>query len=198
MKLHPFAPPPSAKPVSLEDLFDRFYFAVLALFRRRGFTESQCEDLAQETFLKVHEGLAGYRGEAPIEHWLFRIASNTAKASFHFQSAARRKAREVSLEEATALRPADVAVAEPEEDPLRLLLSSERSQRLSAAVDRMPSRMRCCVRLRLEQDLRYREIAEILQISEQTVKVQLMRARDRLRQVLAEDAGAPAESGAGL
>lgn len=176
------------RPIALEALFDGHHHAILAFFRRRGFSEGECEDLAQETFLKAHRSLQGYRGEAPVEHWLFRIASNTAKATLRFRSAARRAADEIPLENATATYQEAFAALE---DPLRSLLSSERARQLTAAVDRLPARMRCCVQLLLQQDGRYRDIAETLRISEQTVKVQLLRARGQLKVLLNETPAEP-------
>ncbi len=155
--------------------------AVLALFKNRGFNPWESEDLAQETFLKAHQKLATYRGDAPVEHWLFRIASNTARATRRFDSAARRAAPEVSLDHLTSI-PTHLTTAP--QNPLHTLLDTERSDKLYAAVNRLPRRMRCCVLLLLKQDLTYGQIAGRLGISEQTVKVQLLRARGQLKALL--------------
>lgn len=166
-------------------LFTSHRSAVMALFRSRGFSPWESEDLAQETFLKAHQSLSAYRGDAPIEHWLIRIATNTARAKLRFRAAARRAAHEVPLDQ-LASKPTDAAAVVTTHDPLRHLLAEERGGALHAAVNRLPGRMRRCVRLLLEQDLPYREIARRLCISEQTVKVQLMRARGQLKVLLRE------------
>ena len=60
-------------------------------------------------------------------------------------------------------------------------LGQEMKDLLLQAIDGLPPQMRRCVRLRLLQDLDYDEIAEILQLSPSTVKVQLFKARKRLQ-----------------
>ena len=81
-----------------------------------------------------------------------------------------------------------MAADSPREAPtaLRRLLGEETKELLSRAVDGLPAQMRRCVRLRVFQDLDYEEIAEILQISPSTVKVQLFKARKRLQAELGE------------
>lgn len=190
--VEPTAVPPRGAPrashtATLTRLFEDYHQSLLALFRRRGFSQGECEDLVQETFLKAHRCASDYRGDAPVQHWLFRIATNTAKARLRFRSAARRTADEVPLDRARHSHRDAFSVAA---DPLGNLLASERCERLLTAVDHLPARMRCCVRLLLEKDIRYREIASVLRISEQTVKVQMARARGQLR-ILLNEKGSP-------
>lgn len=166
-------------------LFADHHGAILALFRNRGFNAWESEDLTQETFLKVHQRWGTYRGDAPVEHWLFRIASNTARATLRFHGAACRAAPEVSLDHLPCLPP---EIGEAPQDPLRHLLDTERRDTLHAAVQRLPERMRRCVTLLLNDDLTYGQIARRLGISEQTVKVQLLRARGRLKMLLRQTA----------
>ena len=70
--------------------------------------------------------------------------------------------------------------------PLRRLLDKEMGMLLQQAVSSLPAQMRRCVRLRVFQDLEYEEIAEVLQISPSTVKVQLFKARKRLQMQLGD------------
>ena len=71
-------------------------------------------------------------------------------------------------------------------EPLRRLLGRERRDLVLKAIEGLPARMRRCVRLRVLQDLDYDEIAEILQLSPSTVKVQLFKARKRLQMELGD------------
>jgi RNA polymerase sigma-70 factor (ECF subfamily) len=156
-------------------LFDRFYWPLFRFFERRGFSREECQDLVQETFLRVHRGIEDFRGEAHCVHWLFRIAANTAGKAMRYSTAARRAGDTVSLEDQ------DVEEAPA---PLRQLLGKERQELLRQAIDGLPAQMRRCVRMRVFQDLDYEEIAEALQISPSTVKVQLFKARKRLQSEL--------------
>jgi RNA polymerase sigma-70 factor, ECF subfamily len=166
---------------SFQLLFDRFHWPLFRFFEGRGFSTEECKDLVQETFLRVHRGAGDFRGEARWDHWLFRIAANTAVKALRHRAAAKRAGSTVSWEEDAEEPPAEAAPA-----PLRRLLDKERKERLSQAIDGLPAQMRRCVRLRVFQDLDYEEIAEVLRISPSTVKVQMFKARKRL-QVELED-----------
>jgi RNA polymerase sigma-70 factor, ECF subfamily len=170
-------------------LFDRFYWPLFRFFERRGFSTEECQDLIQETFLRVYRGIEGFRGEARWVHWLFRIAANTAVKALRHHAAAKRAGRTVSLDgEDVADSPPAAAGGAPRgaeaPAPLRQLLGKEMRELLSQAIDGLPAQMRRCVRLRVFQDLDYQEIAETLQISPSTVKVQLFKARKRLQMEL--------------
>lgn len=171
-------------------LFDRFYWPLFRFFERRGFSTEECQDLIQETCLRVYRGIEGFRGEARWEHWLFRIAANTAVKALRHGAAAKRAGCTVPLEDNDDLgdSPPAAAGGNPRgaeaPAPLRQLLGKEMGEILSRAIDGLPAQMRRCVRLRVFQDLDYEEIAETLQISPSTVKVQLFKARKRLQMEL--------------
>lgn len=168
-------------------LFHRFHRPLFRFFEHRGFSTEECQDLIQETFIRVYRGIEAFRGESRWEHWLFRIAANTAIKALRHRAAAKRAGQEVPLEEedegdlqATATGGSVHKTAEP----LRQLLGKETKDLLIEAIEGLPTQMRRCVRLRVLQDLDYLEIAEILQLSPSTVKVQLFKARKRLQMEL--------------
>lgn len=167
-------------------LFDRFYGPLFRFFEHRGFSTEECQDLIQETFLRVYRGIEAFRGESRWEHWLFRIAANAANNAWRQSAAAKRAGRTVSWEEEDAGEPSLTSAGGSPHGaetptPLRRLLDKERQEQLSQAVAGLPPQMRRCVRLRMFQDLDNDEIAEALQISPSTVKVQLFKARRRLQ-----------------
>ena len=172
-------------------LFNRFYWPLFRFFEHRGFSTVECQDLIQETFLRVYRGVESFRGESRWEHWLFRIASNTASKAVRHRAAGKRAGQTIALEgEDVADSPPAAAGGSPRGAeapiPLRQLLGKEMRELLAQAVAGLPAQMRRCVRLRVFQDLDYDEIAEILQISPSTVKVQLFKARKRLQLELGE------------
>jgi RNA polymerase sigma-70 factor (ECF subfamily) len=176
---------------SFRTLFDRFYWPLFRFFENRGFSTEECQDLIQETFLRVYRGIDAFRGEARWEHWLFRIAANTAVKALRHRAAAKRAGRSVPLEgEDVADSPPAAAGGSPRSAeapaPLRQLLGKEMRELLGQAIAGLPAQMRRCVRLRVFQELDYDEIAEILQISPSTVKVQLFKARKRLQMELGD------------
>jgi len=174
---------------SFRQLFNRFYWPLFRFFEHRGFSTEECQDLIQETFLRVYRGIESFRGEARCEHWLFRIAANTAIKAVRHRAAAKRAGRDVPLENeglegSPAAGDSPLAVTAPA--PLEQLLGKEMREQLSRAIDGFPAQMRRCVRLRVYQELDYDEIADVLQISPSTVKVQLFKARKRLRMELGD------------
>jgi RNA polymerase sigma-70 factor, ECF subfamily len=165
-------------------LFHAYFRQVHAFFSRRGFPADMCQDLAQETFLKVHKGLPEFRREARFETWLFQIAANLYRNTLRSQSTQKREAQEVPLDEIGEQEP-NLAQLSKETGGLDGVLSEERSLVLYHALAELPCQMRRCVELRVQQDLRYREIADLMQVSIDTVKAHLYQARQQLKSKLA-------------
>jgi RNA polymerase sigma-70 factor, ECF subfamily len=171
---------------SFRALFDRFQWPLYRFFEKRGFSPEECMDLIQETFLRVYLNIEKFRGDARWEHWLFRIAANTAVKALRHRTTAKRAGEPVSWEDeaVTGLVATEISGSSSDAEapaPLRRLLDKEKEETLAQAIDSLPAQMRRCVRLRVFQDLDYEEIAEALQISPSTVKVQLFKARKRLK-----------------
>ncbi len=170
-------------------LFDRYFRPLFYFFRNRGIPAEDCRDLTQETFLRVYKSIGRFRGEASIETWLFQIATNLWRNRVRHDRAGKREATEVSLEGAMEKGqpiPAERSLARGAHNvaPLSGLLADEQAGMLRRALADLPPQMRRCVLLRIDQDLKYREIAGLMQISIDTVKSQLSQARDRLEKEL--------------
>jgi RNA polymerase sigma-70 factor (ECF subfamily) len=129
--------------------------------------------------------LKGFRREADFGTWLFRIAFNT-----HLKWRDRTRTHEAS-----ALPPAvdetepswegdELISVAPQPTPLDDSLRRERRRMLHDAIEELPAQMRRCTRLRIDQDLSYREIAAAMRLSIETVKVHLFQARKKLKQDL--------------
>lgn len=174
-------------------IFERYNRPLWRFFARRGCSPAECDDLTQETFLRVYTGMDGFRGEARFETWLFRIAINSYRKSLRYGAAEMRSAPEVSLDGPEPGTRAEAAtaggfspVADPQvAGPLGRVLEDERRRALATAVTALPDQMRRCVLLRIYQDLPYREIAAVMRVSIETVKAHLFQARKRLKNELA-------------
>ena len=168
------------------DLFEENYLAVQKFFARNGMPAEECRDLAQETFLKAFSHLDSFRGEANPRTWLFRIALNHLLNARRSRTTRKREGKEVSLDLLLEAGSPSGGGGGQEEGPLDVVLSDELSRRLREAVDLLPPQMRRCVLLRVYQDMRYREIADVLGVSIDTVKAHLYQARQVLKGKLAD------------
>lgn len=129
--------------------------------------------MVQESFARALHNQAQYRGEGPLEAWIWRIAIRTALER-------RRGSLEVPLADVL-----DPQLAQPERDP-----------KLAAALKRLPPRRRLIVFLRYVAELSYSDIARVCGISEGTVAATLTQARAALADELGYT-GRPKETSAG-
>ena len=121
-------------------------------------------DVVQEAFARAFRERRKYRGEGTLEAWVWRIAFRVALGS-------RRGPRDLDLDSV-------VEVGH---------LREERDPELAAAIGELPPRRRLIVFLRYFADLPYRDIAEVLGISEGTVAASLAQARAALLESLVEE-----------
>lgn len=166
-----------------EDLFNRYYRPVVSFFLRKGFPLEESRDLAQDTFLRVFNKWESFRGESSAETWIFQIAANLYKNKLRSQQTQKRDAQETPLDDSTERA---VKVGGDEKDPLREVLKEEGIRLLRDALEDLPPQMRQAVFLRVDGDLKYREIADVMHVSIETVKAHLYQARQYLRDRLSD------------
>jgi RNA polymerase sigma-70 factor (ECF subfamily) len=143
------------------------------------------EELAQEVFLRVYRSRESYRAEAKFTTWLYRIATNLA-VNHARNTKHERAVQNVYLDapdEQTGTRP-DVACDEPSVE--QRLLREERMKAIRAQVMALPERQQMAVVLHKYQGMDYREIGQVLKLSESAVKSLLFRAYQTLRETLKE------------
>jgi RNA polymerase sigma-70 factor (ECF subfamily) len=165
---------------SFEPLVNKYSPRVFATARRYARRESEVEDIAQEVWLKAFQKLAGFRGEAPFEHWLMRLTVHTC---YDFLRSHQRN-RESSFSE----------LSDPEEDWLNRFVSrpetaSEHADAARTLVERLLERLSPSARLVITlleiEDRSVKEISELTGWSVPLVKVRAFRARAEMRKVLA-------------
>jgi len=151
--------------------------AVFAIAYRMTCDAAAAEDMAQEVFLRVWRKLDTFRTAEPLRPWLLRLATNTC-----INALKKRRPVPVSMladDEGDAREPVS---REPEAH--EVASRQEVAARLEAAVAELPDDYRLIVTLRHVQEMSYEEIAAALGRPLGTVKVQLFRARERLRRIL--------------
>ncbi|MBM4060318.1 MAG: sigma-70 family RNA polymerase sigma factor [Planctomycetes bacterium] len=159
-------------------LIDRYKDRLFRLLSRYCRDPAECEDLAQEVFLKVFRKLDTFQHESAFYTWLYRIAVNAA--TDHMSRASRKRLRLVEDDAVLDLGPRDHAAASPDAPLLRAELAAATRK----IVDSLPVKYRTILILREYEDLSYTEIAAVLQCNLGTVESRLFRARQRFKQAL--------------
>jgi RNA polymerase sigma-70 factor (ECF subfamily) len=152
------------------------------LFRMVG-NQAIAEELAQEVFLRVYRARGSYRAEARFTTWLYRIATNLA-VNYARDTRNERSAHAVYLDqpdEETGTSP-DLADDEPSAE--ERLLRDERMAAIRRHVMALPERQRMAVLMHKYQGMDYRQIGEVLKLSESATKSLLFRAYQTLREKL--------------
>ena len=161
-----------------EGLFHAWVGQHLALMARvaRSYadTEDDCQELIQEILLQVWLSIPRFERKAKPSTWIYRVALNTALAWQRRNVRQRRQFRPL-------VWAMDVATSETEQAH-----QWERIERLYTAIRRLPKADAALVLLYLDH-LSYREIAEILGISEVNVGVKLNRVRKALAELMKEE-----------
>ena len=131
------------------------------------------EDLAQETFVRVFARRKDYQAEGKFSTWLWRIALNLC-----YDELRRRQRRETNTFESEGGEPLAVleALTTAESAPDKLLAERERSWLVRRALDQLPEIYRAVLVLRHYEDLKFREIADVLGVPEGTVKSRMTEA----------------------
>ncbi len=142
----------------------------------------EANDVASETFLRVYNSLANFRGDSSFITWLFRITTNV-----YLDEKKRQRARPsesldemLDLEEATVVR----QIEDPSAGPAEVAENRERSDLLQEAISSLPDPQRMMIVMYHMDGLSYEEIAEALDSPIGTVKSRLNRARLSLREIL--------------
>lgn len=133
--------------------------------------------MTQEVFIRAWRALPSFRGDSSFSTWLYRIAVNTCLNR-------RRQLR--SQLQVVDSEPVLERIQESYGDPIRTTIENERNERLWAAVDALPTKYRLVISLFYQQQMSYREIAEMFSLPLGTVKAHLNRARRLLAATLRE------------
>jgi RNA polymerase sigma-70 factor (ECF subfamily) len=157
-------------------LHQRRVLALLGHFVR---PSADVEDLAQQVFLKVYLALPRFDFRSAFSTWLYRIAVNEAYDYLRRRRAQKSPAgTELAVDELAALEHLGGSVTQPE--PPDVAAQTERRQLVEKLLARLPVDDRLVLTLRELEGMNITEIAEIMKLPENTVKVRLFRARARL------------------
>ncbi|MBK8781314.1 MAG: sigma-70 family RNA polymerase sigma factor [Anaerolineales bacterium] len=174
----------SANESEFQKIYDAFQPKILRYLTHLA-SESEAEDLTQETFVKIHQRLENFRGESQLSTWIYRIATNTALD--RLRSPSFQRAAQISLSEnldETEL--ADKVICPEDKKPLieKQLIREEMNECIRGYIEKLPENYRTVLVLSEWVGLKNNEIAEILGVTLDAVKIRLHRAKTKLKEEL--------------
>ena len=134
----------------------------------------EAEEATMDVFLKIHKGLADFRGDAQLSTWIWKITANVClsrRATKRVQTVFRESEE---IEES-------VVDMDPVSNPEEFLMKEESRERLARLIAELPDQEAAAITLFYLEEMKYEEIAAILGLPSGTVATALHRGRERLR-----------------
>jgi RNA polymerase sigma-70 factor, ECF subfamily len=166
-------------------LVQKYRRPMVSFMYRMCHNPASAEELAQEVFLRVYRSRTSYEPTAKFSTWIYRIATNLAvnhaRDTRHERPEKSLRLDEPDPETGTTPDLADTSLTAEEQ-----ILHRERTAMIRAKVQALPERQRMAVIMHKYQQMDYRQIAEVLKLSESATKSLLFRAYESLREQLKE------------
>ena len=159
---------------AFDDLYDRFSECVWRVCCRMTPSTTDAEDMAQEVWVTVWEQIKNFRCECAFSTWLYRVASNVCLQWL------RKTNRRTSL-------PLDRELTDGSPAVEGMAVGRDEASRLFNALSNLSDTLRLPLVLRVEEELSYAEIAEVLDCTTSAVKMRIARARNILAEVIREN-----------
>ncbi|MEO6171127.1 MAG: RNA polymerase sigma factor RpoE [Lysobacter sp.] len=162
-------------------LVRKYQHRIVGLIGRYIADWSECQDVAQDAFMRAYRALPNFRGDAQFYTWLHRIAVNTAKNHLVAQNR-RPPGADIDVDDAEQF---DSAIRLRDNDtPERELMRQQVEQAVLRVVEGLPEELREAISLRESEGLSYEEIASRMGCPIGTVRSRIFRARDAIDQEL--------------
>jgi RNA polymerase sigma-70 factor, ECF subfamily len=163
--------------LEFQSVHDRFRPRVLRYLKRL-VGEGEAEDLTQSVMLKISEGLSGFRGDSRLSTWIYRVATNAALDRLRHKTIQPPDETEFESDERDAALGALVPSVEA------AAIRQEMNACIREFIERLPENYKTVMVLSELEGFKNGEIAAILGISLDAVKIRLHRAREKLRKNL--------------
>jgi RNA polymerase sigma-70 factor, ECF subfamily len=166
-------------------LIQKYRRPIINFMYRMVRNQAVAEELAQEVFLRVYRSRETYRAEARFSTWLYRIATNLG-VNYARDNRQERTASTVYLDEADSETGTTPDVADSTPGAEAALLRRERLNAIRDHVMALPERQRSAVLMHKYEGMDYKQIGDVLKLSESATKSLLFRAYQTLREKLKE------------
>ena len=166
-------------------LIEKFRRPLISFMYRMTHNSATAEELAQEVFLRVYRSRANYAANAKFTTWMYRIATNLAVN--HARDTKHERPEVMSsIDESDEETGLSLDVADKRLNVEERILRRERLEAIKRHVESLPERQRVAVLMHKYQNMDYRQIADVLKLSESATKSLLFRAYETLREKLKE------------
>lgn len=159
---------PSRQEEGFRQLVRKYQQRLYVMIRRRVATHEDADDVLQDVFLKVFRHIGSFEGRSGLFTWMYRIAMNETidhqKKNSRFQM--------------VDLDAGEMKQADPDMDGENVFTS------LELAVKKLPERQQTVFRMRYYEDLTYKEIAEVLELTEGALKASFYHAVRKIKEEL--------------
>jgi RNA polymerase sigma-70 factor (ECF subfamily) len=175
---------------AFNEIIKRYYPRIKALAQQTLHNEADAEEVAQDTFIRAHRGLANFRGDSSLATWLYCIGLNLARNRYWYFFRRRRQdtlSIDKPVSEGSTQSFAEV-LSDGVSNPRKETIQGEFSALVAAAMERLDRSHREILTMRGSLDLSYEEIAGLLGMNVGTVKSRIARAREKLRALLLQAA----------
>jgi RNA polymerase sigma-70 factor, ECF subfamily len=166
-------------------LVQKYRRPLVSFMYRMAHNTAAAEDLAQEVFLRVYRSRATYEASAKFTTWLYRIATNLA-VNHARDTRHERPEATISLDEPDEETGTTFELRDSGMTAEQAMLRRERMLAIRSKVEALPERQRLAVIMHKYQQMDYKQIAEVLKLSESATKSLLFRAYETLRDQLKE------------
>jgi RNA polymerase sigma-70 factor (ECF subfamily) len=170
---------------AFEYLVQKYRRPMMSFMFRMSHSAAAAEDLAQEVFLRVYRSRESYEASAKFTTWLYRIATNLA-VNHARDTRHERPENTVNLDEPDANTGQTPDLADGSLTAEEEIVRRERLAAIRQKVQALPERQRMAVAMHKYQQMDYKQIAEVLKLSESATKSLLFRAYETLREQLKE------------
>lgn len=174
---------PQTKEKAINELIKRYLHKIRLIILQMVRNEDDAWDLTQTSFLRAHKAIPFFRGTCKFYSWLYRISVNTAK-DFLRARKRRSKVEGPSLDDEDRILEIIKYCASNTDNPHQALVSLETQKLLQEAVDELSADQREVIVLRYYMQMDYKEMAELLNIQEGTLRSRVHYAREKLKDIL--------------
>jgi RNA polymerase sigma-70 factor (ECF subfamily) len=166
-------------------LVQKYRRPIINFMYRMAHNSGAAEDLAQEVFLRVYRSRSSYEASAKFTTWLYRIATNLGM-NYSRDTRHERPENVVNLDEPDEETGQSPDLADKTPSVEEEILHRERLTAIRQKVEALPERQKMAVLMHKYQQMDYRQIADVLKLSESATKSLLFRAYETLRTQLKE------------